>query len=84
MPYRTSSPKTNDWFAIRLRVSDKIRVRTITNVTIGDIFIRIWGLNLIFFIVMALYISKPYNRRIAKKLLGSKFTEDPKLELEKG
>jgi hypothetical protein len=69
---------------IILRLSDKSRQRVITEVTITDIFLNVWGLNLLFFLVMALYISRPYNRQVAKKMLGKKFTHDEIKSKDKG
>lgn len=70
-----------DFGVMVFRVNDKVRYRYITNVSLSQLFIRIWGLNLVFFVVMALYISKPYNRKVAKKVFGRRFTEDASKEI---
>lgn len=50
----------------------------------SDLFFRLWSINMVFFIILALYISKPYNHRIAKKVFGERFTDDTKKQVEKG
>lgn len=76
-------PNSSDNYRIQFWLNDYVIYRSTQQITIGDIFMRVWGLNLMFFMVMAVYITN-YNRKIAKKETGRKYCSKPEEGEAKG